>query len=253
MTSLNKAARPEVKVALLATCESRADVTLLVKAIPLFCKATTFYEAQKFEFTLYVGSDEIIGNDDNGESIEGVWIAQCHAHLLFPTNVAFVCKAEGSVQSATALSEAGITETRSPSVTTTSLMNMIADKACKDGSDYLYYLGDGPDLCRDHHVPGSISRFVSVLRKFGNNALTGPRPSKAFVHRSHYERFGFLFPPQLVDDVARTYWMNEIYHLRSRRIINNVSSRLPGPEVVIGEEVLKELKALVTMHQDKLD
>jgi len=100
--------------------------------------------------------------------------------------------------------------------------NRLFEAAVADGNEYFFQIGDDVILQSRKWT----ERFIEVLQSHGNkgvvgpchpqnywmrkNAGTDPVIENAFVHRSHYEIFGYLFPP----DIRNWYcdnWMTQVY------------------------------------------
>lgn len=84
---------------------------------------------------------------------------------------------------------------------TTFLWNLVYQAALDDGFDYFYQVND--DLT--FMTAGWSQKFTDVLKNnpvYPNLGVVGPRDlgnqrlfTQSFVHRTHYEIFGFLYPP----------------------------------------------------------
>ena len=80
------------------------------------------------------------------------------------------------------------------------IWNGLAEQAIKDGFEYLKLLGDDIRLPRDR---GWLGCFVNKLKKNGNIGWVAGYsnndqiPTQFLVHKTHYEIFDFIYPPQI--------------------------------------------------------
>jgi hypothetical protein len=96
----------------------------------------------------------------------------------------------------------------------TKIWNILASKAYNEGCDYLYQCGD--DITFQKR--GWVKKSIEQLQQCQNIGMTGPKNTngntsiltQCFVHRTHYEIFGYFFPEEIrnwyCDD-----WINGIY------------------------------------------
>ncbi len=81
------------------------------------------------------------------------------------------------------------------------IWNVLFQRAMDDGADYFYQTNDDNRFI----TPGWSTKFIEVLRAspmYPNMGVTGPVDlrnkrifTQAFVHRTHYQIFGYMFPP----------------------------------------------------------
>jgi hypothetical protein len=83
-----------------------------------------------------------------------------------------------------------------------------------EGADYFYQLNDDAELCGE----GWVSAFVNKLQSWNNIGVVGPKDyahermllTQSFVHRTHYEIFGKLYPHEIKDAYSDD-WMTKVY------------------------------------------
>lgn len=100
--------------------------------------------------------------------------------------------------------------------------NQLFDLAVAEGNEYFFQIGDDVILQSRKWT----RRFIDVLAAHGNKGVVGPcypanfwgrkrggtRPviENAFVHRSHHDIFGYLFPPE-IPNWHCDEWMTKVY------------------------------------------
>jgi hypothetical protein len=95
----------------------------------------------------------------------------------------------------------------------THIWNALAKIAYDDGFDYMFQCGDDVRL----DTPGWINKSIEILKATNNVGVTGPNDrnnkrllTQTVVHRTHYETFGFYFPPEIPNWFCDD-WINEVY------------------------------------------
>ena len=95
----------------------------------------------------------------------------------------------------------------------THIWNALTKIAVEEGFDYLFQSGDDVQL----DTPGWINKSIEILQASNNIGVTGPNDrnngrllTQTFVHRKHYELFGFYFPPEIPNWFCDD-WINEVY------------------------------------------
>lgn len=100
--------------------------------------------------------------------------------------------------------------------------NRLFEVAVADGHEYFFQVGDDVILQSRKWT----ERFIAVLQSHGNKGVVGPchpqnywmRKSagtdpvieNAFVHRTHYDMFGYLFPPEIRNWYCDN-WLTQVY------------------------------------------
>ncbi|KAL4238841.1 hypothetical protein ACF0H5_003548 [Mactra antiquata] len=130
--------------------------------------------------------------------------------------------------------------------TFTKAVNTIAEKAVKDGVDYLMRINDDTQFITSNWT----SLCIESLQNFDppNIGVVGPLCpqdkqtilTQDFVHVTHFHIFGFYYPPQL-DNWWADDWITRVYESRSMR--------LTAWKV---KHLVKARRYRVNMHHEKL-
>lgn len=96
----------------------------------------------------------------------------------------------------------------------TKIWNILAQKACGDGYEYIYMCGDDITFQTKGWLDGSIQK----LQENNNIGMTGPRNTngntriltQCLVHRKHLDIFGFFFPEEIKNWYCDD-WINDVY------------------------------------------
>ena len=175
--------------------EKTSDVATIRIFLPSLLKTVTAEEWTFFNFRLYIGFDEGDKFYDNSEyqaaivseidsMIKGYPIT---LHLVkFPYSKGWV----------------------------TFLWNGLFVQAISEGADYFYQVNDDVELID----AGWATAFTNKLHGWGNFGVVGPRDSRwghllltqAFVHKTHYEIFGRLYPHE-IKDWHSDDWLTLVY------------------------------------------
>lgn len=127
--------------------------------------------------------------------------------------------------------------------------NHLFKRAYDDGCEYMFQIADDVVI----ETPGWTEKFIVKLQENVNRGVVGPchpenwglrknagKPfvlENAFVHRSHYDRFGFLYPWEIrnwyCDD-----WISRVYegclsYMFEDIIVHNLSVRSPNQRYTI--------------------
>jgi hypothetical protein len=108
--------------------------------------------------------------------------------------------------------------------------NHLAKMAYDEGYDYFYQLGDDIKIL----TPGSIPLFIEELKKLNNVGVVGPMDlnnksllTQSFVHRSHFETFGFYYPHEFKNWYCDN-WIQEVYKPNRSIKLENVQVKNDG-------------------------
>ena len=94
----------------------------------------------------------------------------------------------------------------------TVMWNYLYDLALSEGNDYFYQCGDDIQF----QTKGWINACVATMIEHDGNGMTGPvnnNPSiltQSFVSRKHYDKFGYYFPPEIINWFCDN-WINDVY------------------------------------------
>lgn len=124
--------------------------------------------------------------------------------------------------------------------------NQLLEAAIADGHEYFFQMGD--DVVFE--TPGWTQVFLEALQQQGNRGIVGPchlanyegrlREGKhpvlenAFFHKTHYDIFGYLYPPEI-----RNYycddWITEVYRAKvdTSVLVRNLSINNPQQRYVV--------------------
>ena len=140
--------------------------------------------------------------------------------------------------------------------------NQLLDAAIADGHEYFFQMGDDVVFV----TYGWTRIFLEALQAQGNKGIVGPchfanyegrlregkRPvlENAFFHKTHYDIFGYLYPPEI-----RNYycddWITEVYRatLRMDVLVQNLSIYNPQQRYVVDTP---DWKALIEKGRARL-
>jgi len=106
------------------------------------------------------------------------------------------------------------------------IMNFLSETAFREGCDYLYRINDDTEFLTKWTTP-----FVNTLAGFipSNVGVVGPTCLQGntlimthdFVHRNHFEIFGFHYPPELTDWWLDD-WISSVYGILNTKKLENV-------------------------------
>jgi hypothetical protein len=136
------------------------------------------------------------------------------------------------------------------------IWNRLGEQAIEDGFEYLKLLGDDIQLPKDS---GWLGCFVNKLKKnnnigfsagwSNNNAI----PTQFLVHKSHYEIFGFFYPPPIHNYFCDD-WMYGIYPEKYRNWLKQFSLlNLGGNPRYIPKDDKKLCELLIKRYRPKLN
>jgi len=136
------------------------------------------------------------------------------------------------------------------------IWNRLGEQAIEDGFEYLKLLGDDIQLPKDS---GWLGCFVNKLKKnnnigfsagwSNNNAI----PTQFLVHKSHYEIFGFFYPPAIHNYFCDD-WMYGIYPEKYRNWLKQFSLlNLGGNPRYIPKDDKKLCELLIKRYRPKLN
>ncbi|EPZ31420.1 hypothetical protein ROZALSC1DRAFT_28771 [Rozella allomycis CSF55] len=198
-----------------SSLNSPTDISLFKHLLPSLIRSLTDDELKNYDFVLYIGFDEEDRFFDNADSFNiilnrfkelvGSRTIQMVA-LKFPFTKGWV----------------------------TYLWNSLFVKAVQDGCTYFYQINDDIII----NSSGWLSDFVSTLNDNSNIGVVGPKDplhgdrvmlTQSFVHRTHYEIFGRLYPSDIKDWYSDD-WMSEVYgpsftKTFPQHTINNVNDK----------------------------
>jgi len=91
--------------------------------------------------------------------------------------------------------------------------NGLANRAIKDGFEYLMIVGDDVRFPNDKGWLGLFKRNLKKNKNTGWSAGWSNNdqiPTQFLIHKNHIESFGFVFPPQLKNWYCDN-WLSEVY------------------------------------------
>ena len=176
--------------------EKTSDVATIRIFLPSLLKTVTAEEWKSFNFRLYVGYDEGDKFYDNSEYQAAIVSEIDRMIKNYPITLHLVKfpYSKGWV---------------------TFLWNGLFVQAMSEGADYFYQLNDDAEL-KD---AGWATAFTKTLNGWGNLGVVGPRDplhgdrlllTQAFVHKTHYEIFGRMYPHEIKDWYSDN-WISEVY------------------------------------------
>jgi hypothetical protein len=135
--------------------------------------------------------------------------------------------------------------------------NQLFERALKDDHDYYFQMADDVVI----ETPGWTERFVDALQENGNRGVVGPcHPENyhgrlargqqyclenAFVHKTHWDRFGFFYPPEIKNWYCDD-WITQVYSgtlslMMEDVIVRNLSIRTAQQRYEVAVPRWKEL------------
>ena len=109
--------------------------------------------------------------------------------------------------------------------------NLLLEVAYKTGFDYFFQIGDDVELL----TPGWCTEFIEKLKETSNIGVVGPIDDSnyqwrisnnihliienAFVHRSHFDIFGYMFHP-MIENYYCDDWLTLVYGNRASIYMN---------------------------------
>jgi hypothetical protein len=100
--------------------------------------------------------------------------------------------------------------------------NQLFERAIQDKHEYYFQMADDVVI----ETPGWTERFVAALQENGNRGVVGPCHlenyhgrlargqqyciENAFVHKTHWDRFGFFYPPEIKNWYCDD-WITQVY------------------------------------------
>ena len=140
--------------------------------------------------------------------------------------------------------------------------NRLFERAIQDGHDYYFQMADDVVI----ETPGWTERFIEALQENGNRGVVGPcHPENyhgrlargqqyclenAFVHKTHWDRFGFFYPPEIKNWYCDD-WITQVYSgtlslMMEDIIVRNLSIRTAQQRYEVSVPLWKEL---IQQHQ----
>ena len=197
-----------------AWCDARAPDPPPAAAIAAGAPASSPGDHLVFRFVVYVGFDEGDAFYDNAASRQSVRAAL--SQLLW-SNPAFRGQGQDQGQSSPPV-EIKFVRARGMAGAPVWIWNLLAKEAFFSGADYLYQVNDDLRLMSPCWARALAFRLRSS--PCPNLGVVGPVDSnnrrimtQAFVHRTHVEIFGSLFPPAFKNWFSDD-WMTRVYGFR---------------------------------------
>lgn len=135
--------------------------------------------------------------------------------------------------------------------------NRLFERAIQDGHDYYFQMADDVVI----ETPGWTERFIEALQENGNRGVVGPcHPENyegrlargqqyclenAFVHKTHWDIFGFFYPPEIKNWYCDD-WITQVYSgtlslMMEDIIVRNLSIRTAQQRYEVSVPMWKEL------------
>eukprot|EP01036_Dinobryon_divergens_P026144 gene26146-34756_t len=170
--------------------------TVLLRALlPSIQKTVSLYELTQFKMVIFIGFDKGDMLLDNKGYLEQL---RKDAAKVLPKSVSIIFVRLKRFQRVAAT------------------WNMIFSLALQYGVTWFYQVNDDLTL----ETSGWLTKFTSALLKVNGRGVAGPSDTfqdfrcsiltQAFVHRSHFDRFGFLYPLEFCDWKSDR-WLSFVY------------------------------------------